>query len=217
MTINEFMPTKKAYRCPCDMRPLKKTMRQTSVGLRDAIPAEVRIPACVRITDAVTSLDVWRSARTVLCYVSVRSETDTADILSRAFDEGKRVALPRCGSKRGEMSFIYVSRGEALTESRFGIPEPTGSDEFSPEGADSFICIVPALAFDEMGYRIGYGGGYYDRYLPRLGCKNTVGICFDCQMTPDPLPHGRFDRHVDIIVTEKQVLYINKGGKYGRK
>lgn len=148
-------------------------------------------------------------------YISVRGELNTLPILKRAAAEGKTVALPVTVTEalEGRMVFRALPGGDLtrLTPARFGIPEPDGScPALIGEDLTDALVLVPALAFDEGGYRLGYGGGYYDRFLDRLSTAGVpvtaTGPVFSVCRTPI-LPREPHDRPVDIIIDERSVTY----------
>lgn len=140
----------------------------------------------------------------VLCYVSVASEADTRALLSHCFAVGKRVAVPRCAPD-GKMQFHEVRSLQSLTPSPLGIPEPEATAPV-PQCGEQTLCVVPGLLFDFAGHRIGYGGGYYDRFLASFPGK-TVGLCHEALLC-ERLPHEPFDCPVQTIITETRILAI---------
>ena len=90
----------------------------------------------------------------------------------------------------------------------FGVLEPVADEKKLLTETENTICIVPAFMFDKNGFRLGYGKGYYDRYLSRYK-GSTIGICYDENIT-DELFHGRYDRAVDFVLTEKQIITVEK-------
>lgn len=154
-------------------------------------------------------LPEYHRAETLFAYVSVRKEVDTVAILEYAFAQGKRVALPVLCEEPGKMIFAAVSSRAELTEGRFGIPEP--KQGFPPVLPDHrTLILVPALCYDRFGFRLGQGGGYYDRWLANL-CPGavTVGLCRDCLLQPQ-IPHLSHDIAVDYVVTEEKILRLPK-------
>ena len=157
----------------------------------------------------IISLAGFRYAGALLTYSPIGKEINVHPIAEEARRRGKPVYYPKCGEKTF-MDFRLVDSDERLLPGTFGVSEP-GDDcpVFDPEdrGAGT-VCIVPALSFDRKGYRLGYGGGYYDRYLSRYrGTK--IGVVYE-EMLSDDLPRGRYDVCVDLIVTEKRIIAINK-------
>ena len=150
------------------------------------------------------STDIYRNSERIFAFASSGKEIYTHDFLELAHESGKIVALPKCFDK-GIMHF-YRFDGH-LINGKFNIPEPTTDELLVPTEHD--LMIVPGLAFDVHGYRVGQGGGYYDRYLAEHRCM-TVGVCRSCFMI-DRAPREWNDLPVDYVITEKE-LYVCKNG-----
>ena len=118
-----------------------------------------------------------------------------------AIKDVKPETVPRCSPNTRKMNFYYISSIEELSIQSFGVLEPESNLKNLYNTADHSICFVPALCFDENGYRLGYGMGYYDRFL--MGYSGlTIGLCYS-ECVRGHLQHGKFDRPVDIVITEK--------------
>lgn len=156
------------------------------------------------IFQRILKTEEFQSSDLLLCFVSVASEPDTRALLAHCFTANKRVAVPRC-ERGGVMQFHEIRSLNELSPSLFGIPEPEISAPV-PEHSTKTLCIVPGLLFDRAGHRIGYGGGYYDRFLPSFPGK-TIGLCYEMLLFPY-LPHEPFDCKVAKIITEEQILTI---------
>ena len=150
------------------------------------------------------SLDEYVRAECVALYAPAHNETDTALILADAFQAGKRVLYPAvCGH---HMVFRRVEHVEALQEGTFGIlePCPTGTDHQADE-AD--LIVMPGVAFDQSGHRIGYGKGFYDRFLHHPGCTaHLIGLCHDFQLVDGALPADSHDIPMELVVTETRII-----------
>jgi len=181
-----------------DKTELRKNVRQK---LRD-FPQEYIENSDAGIFETVTSLDEFRDAETVFTYYSVGREVDTRRLINYAFEMGKKVALP-ISMEGGIMEFADFRPEDMLRDGRYkNIPEPdAGAERLVPTERDVFI--VPALCFDVDGYRLGQGGGYYDRYLARYSCR-TVGLCRQ-RMLMQQVPRGPYDMKVSCFVTEEKV------------
>ncbi len=153
-----------------------------------------------RITRRVTSLHQYQSAKTLMIYASTAIEVDTFEIINRAFEDGKRVALPRCIEGTRNMEFHYIESIDDLERGTFNVLEPKESLPRVTDYSD-VLMVVPALSLDSFGYRLGYGGGYYDRYLARYDFV-TVGICYAEDYIYRML-HGRYDCPLGLIVTDR--------------
>ena len=155
-----------------------------------------------------TGLEEFCRSGLILMYAPVGSEPDIRPIARAAWASGKAVAFPLCDPKNKTMTFHVVSSLDDLTPGYAGIPEPPADAPTpAPETAAASICVVPALAFDLEGYRLGYGGGYYDRFL-RDYRGTKAGLCRR-DLVVRSLPREDFDVRVDILVTEKGVLPFN--------
>jgi 5-formyltetrahydrofolate cyclo-ligase len=150
------------------------------------------------------SLDEYAQSECIALYAAAHNETDTELILTAAFRAGKRVLYPAvCGN---QMVFRSVERIEALQKGMFGIlePCPTGIDHQADE-AD--LIIVPGVAFDMSGHRIGYGKGFYDRFLRHQACTaHLVGLCHDFQLTEVPIKADVHDIPMEIVVTDTRII-----------
>ena len=139
------------------------------------------------------------AARTVLLYYGMGTEVDTAPLLLSLLSAGKRVALPRCTARPGEMEARLIAPDTCLYRHRFGMLEPgEACPLLAPEEID--LVLVPGLAFDRAGYRLGQGGGYYDRYLPQCPGK-SLALCREAVLF-EALPREEHDRPVGLVLTE---------------
>lgn len=172
-------------------------------------PSEKRI-LDTKICERFLSLASFRFADTLLMYYPLESEVDVTPIAKAALALGKKVAYPKCDSKNLTMDFYFVGSTDKLISGTYGIKEPS---EDNPVYAiknenihNTTICLIPAVLYDKKGFRIGYGKGYYDRYLSRFkGAK--AGIVYS-DFIIDNLPHGRYDLAVDYILSERGVTII---------
>jgi 5-formyltetrahydrofolate cyclo-ligase len=141
----------------------------------------------------------YSAAKSVYVYLSFNQEVRTEPIIRRAWADGKRVAVPKVMGD--EMVFIYLDSFDALSpQGAFGILEPA-SDAPAADDAHALV-IVPGLAFDRAGHRVGYGGGYYDRFLARETEHPTVALCFDFQRV-DALEAEAHDVPVDQVISDR--------------
>ena len=180
----------------------KSTLRKKYKAIRESL-MEKAPEYSQKICKACASLEEFQKADTVLLYFAKGSEADLSSLCEIALREGKRVAYPRC-LDRERMEFFEISSLSDLEKGYFGIMEPKiDAPKCSFENA---VCFVPALAFDLEGYRLGYGGGYYDRYLSDFS-GTKVGVAYDDCVT-DKLPRGEHDIKTDYIITESRVKRI---------
>ena len=129
-------------------------------------------------------------------------------LLDYLLSENKNVYAPKC-SKNGQMNFFLIKSSDELQKGAYGIPEPTG--EIEPVITERTVCIVPAVSFTEIGCRLGYGGGYYDRFLSKNPMLFTIGVCYE-DLISETLPCTEHDVKVKAVITEERTVYpIAKG------
>jgi 5-formyltetrahydrofolate cyclo-ligase len=185
-----------------ELRRDKRAMRAAIRGRRDALSAEERERASRAIAEGVLGLAEVGSSATVMAFASFGGEVDTAPIVEGLLDRGIRVVLPRVdGGKLVPVAYVL---GDPLVEAALGMREPAG--EQAVPAAEIDLAVTPGLAFDRAGYRVGYGGGFYDRFFVSTRPELVkVGVCFGVQLVEE-VPHGAFDVPVDVIVTEREVV-----------
>ncbi|WNS74297.1 5-formyltetrahydrofolate cyclo-ligase [Bacillus sp. DTU_2020_1000418_1_SI_GHA_SEK_038] len=150
----------------------------------------------------------WQEAETVGITISKQPEVDTYQIIRRAWEEGKRIVIPKCLPKTREMVFRTLCRFDQLESVYYGLLEPIESEtnEVSPDDID--LIIVPGLAFTEKGYRLGFGGGYYDRFLTKYN-GYTLSLAFQDQIM-EKLPVEGHDIPVSKIITDEKIKCVNE-------
>lgn len=182
----------------------KDEIRKKYVALRNSIDPKVKACRDAKICKFATALAGYRYADCVLMYAPTGSEPDVMAIAKDALEKGKKVAFPRCNTERRTMKYHFITSLDELVPDSYGIREPSGDlPIYDPKSRDGAICFVPALVYDRRGYRLGYGKGFYDRYLSAFK-GNTVGIVYSDFIIPR-VPIGRFDVMLKILLTEKGV------------
>lgn len=154
------------------------------------------------ITDKVISLPVFRRAEQILVYADYNHEVITGYLIEEAWKAGKEVAVPKVVGK--DMVFYKLTDFKQLEPGYFGIPEPAGGEIVEWPQA---LMIMPGVAFDRKNHRVGYGGGFYDRYLEKHPLIQRVAIAFSFQMLPE-VPAESTDICPQIIVTETETCYL---------
>lgn len=183
----------------------KKKLREELLQLRSEISKDDREKAESAVVMKLLSLASFRFAETVLLYYPIKGEINVLPIAEAAIKAGKRVAFPLCDTESSTMTYHFVSDLCELKAGSYGIPEPSSElPIYLPSKDKNDLIVIPAVCFDRQGYRIGYGKGYYDRYLNTFG-GTAVGVTFHRLLLPS-VPRGRFDKHVSLIVTEKGAL-----------
>jgi 5-formyltetrahydrofolate cyclo-ligase len=183
----------------------KRELRRRVLTARDALPAAERAQLSVAVCARAAGLPELAAASTLLFFASFRSEVDTAQLIAWALEHGKTACLPRVLGPQTLTACRIQSPALDLVPGAWGIPEPRqGLDEVPPEALDAVI--VPGSAFDAAGRRCGYGGGFYDSYLPQTRPGTPwVALAFEAQLV-DELPCEAHDLAVTAIVTEKRVI-----------
>lgn len=186
-----------------DVQLQKSALRAELKRLRADMSAEEKQRLDADIFLRFTSLRQYTECEVLFAYVSTSIEVDTLRLIDDALARSKRVAVPLC-VKDCEMRFYYITSLSDLESGAYGILEPVVSRCEPVDAAASGLCVVPALAFDESCYRLGFGKGYYDRFLSQFN-GNTAGLCYESCIR-DELPRNCFDMHTDIVVSEKRVI-----------
>ena len=181
----------------------KEELRASMRRLRAAIPPGERSRLAELIEEALFGIPEMRDAETILLFYSFGTEVATAGMTERILGSGKRLLLPYL-AEGGAMEAAEIRPGEELRPTSYGPREPGGGIAVDPHTVD--VVVTPGLAFDRRGNRLGYGGGYYDRYLERLGSSAVrIGLAFSLQIV-DLVPAEPGDQRVDVIVTDQEVL-----------
>lgn len=147
---------------------------------------------------------IYKKSDTVLVYCSLQDEIDTSLIIKTAFKDGKKVAAPCCLDNNGRMEFYFIDSFDDLHNGSFNVPEPNADDTRIVDDFDNAVIVVPGLCFDKDKYRVGYGKGYYDRYL-QIHSLISVGLCYNSFIV-DKVPTDIYDKNVDFVITESQIL-----------
>jgi 5-formyltetrahydrofolate cyclo-ligase len=187
------------------LRRAKRRVRAEVRGLRDAIPEEHRAKLGELVVDRLLALPEMAPAHTVMAFWSFGSEVSTQGLLASLQEAGVRVALPRIVD--GDLEARTYAPGDPVTIASFGAGEPANGTTVPPTDLD--VIVVPGVAFDRRGGRIGYGGGYYDRFLRRVRADaKRIAIGFGVQLVDELLPAGPADLPVDLVVTESEIVRI---------
>ena len=183
----------------------KKELRREIRRLRAAHSDEEIHAMSLKVRDLVLGLPEYQEADTIFAYVDCKHETKTEDLIRSAWADKKRVAVPKVVGQN--MKFYYItSLEDDLEEGYFGIREPFEQNP-ADEAADKpgTLMLMPGVAFDEQRHRIGYGGGFYDRYLEAHPSLATAALAFEFQIKEE-VPYESFDILPNRIVTEKRVI-----------
>jgi 5-formyltetrahydrofolate cyclo-ligase len=182
----------------------KPELRRLVLAQRDALSQAERARRSAQAGANLCALPEFRQAGTVLCFVSFGGELDTRPLIEEALAAGKHVAVPRVVRETHDLVPHELRDPETdLTPGYYGILEPSPQQPVVSLDAIEAV-IVPGVVWGEDGFRIGYGGGYYDRFLPRVPQAARLGLAFELQVLPE-VPHGARDVPVEVLVTEAGV------------
>lgn len=188
----------------------KHEVRRAAIDSRDSLPRHEIRRRSAAAGSRLFSLPEMREARVVLFFVSFGSEVETRPMLQRALAEGKRVALPRADPETRALAPLEVTDLELdLAPGAHGILEPKPGRP-PVDIAEIDLVVVPAAAWDMNGYRVGYGGGYYDRFLALARRARRVGLGLEAQVV-EAVPRGPRDLPVEVLVTEAGVRRFPAG------
>lgn len=185
---------------------MKNALRQETREKRQSLSPDLYAKKSAAIREKLENLPEFKAAKKIMAYVSTNEEVDTHELIKNAFKKGHTVYIPKID--RNELKIIPVRSWEVLEPGTFSILEPMmseASEEANPEDLD--LILVPGIAFDKRGHRIGHGGGFYDRTL-----KNTkafkIGLAFHEQII-DEVPNEEHDVSMDLIITDNSLITPN--------
>ena len=191
----------------------KDDIREEYKERRRSMAPEEKFRRDEAICKAASGLVSFRYADYVLLYAATADEIDVSAIAKAAYERGKKVLFPRCDRKTHTMTYHEVASLDELQDDGMGgLEPPEGNPVYDAENDKAgAVCFVPGLVYDKAGYRLGYGKGFYDRYLSGFsGC--TIGVVYSDYILPE-VPRGRFDVTVDILLTERGVKVTKDAGK----
>ena len=173
----------------------KKELRASIRARKRAMTEEEIVSRSQALTRLFLESDAYKNAKTIYGYLPYNQEVRTVPMLEQALKDGKRVAVPKCYGD--EMRFIWMDDLSQVEKGYAGIPEPVADGPVADD--ETALVLMPGLAFDQAGHRIGYGGGFYDRFLAAEPGHPTLALCYDFQMLPH-LETEEFDIPVDTVL-----------------
>ncbi len=183
----------------------KKEVRKRILKIRNAMPLEETAAKSRQIISRLTELHDIRRSSTMMVFLNFGSEVQTDGLISWGWEMGKRIIVPLCRPADREMMPCIITDFADLEAGHYGIREPRAARRVVVPLEEIDVILIPAVAFDRSGRRVGYGGGYYDRFLPRVPRAARIGAAFACQIVPEVNadPH---DIPAQRIVTENGVI-----------
>lgn len=173
----------------------KKELRRMIREKKRAMTPEEIEEKSLRLGELFLQSEMYRSAKTVYGYLPYNQEVRTVPMLEQAIRDGKRVAVPKCYGD--EMRFIYMDDLTKVEKGYAGIPEPIADEPVADD--ETALVLMPGMAFDPEGHRIGYGGGFYDKFLAEEPGHPTLALCYDFQVL-ECLETEEYDIPVDIVL-----------------
>ncbi len=157
------------------------------------------------VTKKILDLPEYLNAGVIMAFLSMDVEYDTSELISKALSNGKTICAPKVDWKNWTMSPVKISHNDDIIIDDHNLKEPAGDERTSPDEID--LILVPGLAFDIRGHRLGRGGGFYDTFLSRADLRRAIKLAptFDCQILPH-LPSSDKDQTMDIIITPHKLL-----------
>lgn len=180
----------------------KKTLRSRMRALRRGLSPEAQRAASEAVFGRLTAYAPYRNATCVMAYIACRGELDLAPVTRHILASGKRLALPRCEAN-GTLTARKVNALSDLTPGAYGIPEPAEDSEIVPPEEIGLV-LVPGVAFDRACYRLGQGGGYYDRFLQETAAVRA-GVCHDAALL-EHVPREAHDLRMDAVITPEETI-----------
>ncbi|MBZ4225304.1 5-formyltetrahydrofolate cyclo-ligase [Bacillus wiedmannii] len=189
------------------MREEKVRLRKQKIEHMNSLSEERYTTLSEKIAFSLYAQKEWAEAKTIGITLSMENEVNTYPIIEKAWEEGKKVVVPKCNKGTRTMSFRQISNFDQLEIVYMNLREPIPAltEEVNADEID--LQIVPGVAYTERGERIGYGGGYYDRYLMHYKGK-TLSLAYSFQIV-EHIPVEPFDKNVEKIITEKGTMVKN--------
>lgn len=181
----------------------KIIIRKKYIALRQQMNLKDVAIQSASIMNTLLQSDDYQKANSIFTYIGVKNEVETYELIESALSDHKKVAVPKIFGK-GLMKFYYMSTLEELILNRFGLLEPIQQNEEAISDLHTLM-IVPGVAFDRSLNRMGFGAGYYDRYLSAHQYSKAIALAYDFQMVSD-FPAESWDIKMDAIITQKQIF-----------
>ena len=186
----------------------KQAARRHFAALRCSLSTLAKQKSSNAICQQISSSSPWSQAENILFYWPLAGEADVRPLLEQAQKQGKQPYLPLLDVLQPGLMEAAAYAGEGcLQQGEHGIWQPQHTSVLEPDKLD--LILIPALAFDVTGYRLGFGGGYYDRYLMRTQAIR-LGVCWECCISFDSLPREKHDEPVHYIATEERCSIVKK-------
>lgn len=182
---------------------MKKSLRESMLEKRNSLAKDEIIKKSIKIQENLFGLDEFKKSKVVMFYVSFNDEAHTHDMIKESL-KSKTIVVPKVANNEIEPSII-IDFDQLIPSGKFGILEPIEAAKINIKNIQ--VVIVPGIAFDKNGHKLGYGFGYYDKFLAKIPKALKIGLAFDFQIV-DKLPIEGHDAPVDLVVTDKEIINI---------
>lgn len=187
----------------------KDSIRKQIIEQRDSIDINTKNQYDKNIFNSLVKSEWYKKANTIFAFVSFKSETDTHEIIKYAIQDGKTICVPRIKSKQKGIEIFKIDSFDQLEKGYFGILEPLESC-IAVDSKDIDLILMPGVAFDRQGGRLGYGAGFYDRFLSNMSNSvDKIAVAYHFQVL-DNIPMDEHDVRINGIVTEEETIRINE-------
>lgn len=188
---------------------IKKDIRKQILQQRESLNINIRLKRDEIIYDKLINSEFYKNAHTIFAFVSFKSEVDTHKIIKHALEDGKTICIPKIESKAKGIELFKITSFNQLKEGYFGILEPSNECE-AVEGYSIDLILMPGVAFDRQGGRLGYGAAFYDRFLSKLKKHvDKIALAYQLQVI-DSVPMDDKDVPIDGVITEEEFILTNK-------
>lgn len=182
----------------------KQYLRQSISEIRRNMDKEEKQNKDIQLRESIFNTEEYKNSKVVFVYVSMEDEINTIEIIKRLFEDKKVVAVPKIFKNPKRMEALRIDSFDDLNQKgAFGILEPSFEAQNISDLVD--LTIVPGLAFEPSGKRVGYGGGYYDKFFNSYPKSKKVALCYDYQIVEDTYPQD-YDQAVDKIISENRII-----------
>ncbi len=180
----------------------KKSLREIIINKRDNQSKKERHNKSLKIIQNLINLDIYQNSKVILCYSNFKSEVETLGIIQDALKTNKTVAFPKVINDT-RIVFYQINSLDELKPGYQGILEPN-NNQLDYSLIKDALMIVPGTVFDTKGNRLGYGKGYYDRFIAKYKPKYTIGLAYEIQLSNEIIP-SKYDQKIDVVITENNV------------
>lgn len=192
-----------------DLKKLnKKNIREEIIDKRNNLILDIKQNYDSLIFEEIINSEIYKKSKKIFTYISFGSEVDTIKLIKYSFSNNKEVYVPKINKQTKDMIALKIHNFNNMSVDKWGIIEPKNVDKTNI-GTDFDLIIMPGIAFDKQGNRIGYGGGYYDKYISKLNnASNLLALAYDFQIIQD-IESESHDIKVDFILTNKGFIKVN--------